>query len=581
MYMAAAALVIMGFRFIFPGEAAPLPLFSRNWRFVRGLLDLLNLFPALAFSALVVPFGLVSYEDYHTSFSPQFFRRLMAPVITAICAAALYGPVFFLALPMAMNAEANMRFKGELYRLAKERAQIHGRAGEWEEAAQFTGICDGVWPNSPDLAALKTEIQIRLAEGYYEREDLRAASRAAESAQSADVSSLPGQKQPVDAAEAISLSEAAYNQRRYYDSHWLATLGERLAKQGSPEAAQAARQAGRAWNQIESLAPTKQEENQYSLFNLKRSGYQAMNSGDWIRAYYIFRELTILTPNDPDAVNFFAASEKGTKEVAFFIDEMGLSLGEILTGAVFSLPGSSADSSAADSRVVLRFASLSSSADYAYGMGLEYLSFDAQSKPRASLIAPYVKLLPITLDGKNQVLVQMRALDRRDSKQRWEPQWVLGAPSGKGADAQITLDISFEDFLLLSQIRQGLSVLQIAELFEAAKIFGNAGYVSQIFEAEVLNRLGTALFFLPMAVFVIIIGWRFRAKSRPRYFFVLLLPVLPVVFNGVASLYRTVLNTAGIALILTFGFSAALAVFIAGLAVLFFISLIVLAAQHG
>jgi hypothetical protein len=578
LYMIAAALVIMGFRFIFPGspgEAAPLALFSRNWRLLRGLLEFFNLFPALAFSALVVPFGLVSYEDYHTSFSPRFFRRLMAPVITAICAAALYGIVFFLVFPVLKNHETNMRFKSELYRLAKERAQAHRKAGEWSEAAQFLGICNGVWPASPELASLAAEIQAHLAELQYDQEEgVAAALQSNGNERSAEVSGLPGQKQPVNAAEAIALSEAAYSQRRYYDAHWLATVGERLARQGSPEAANAARLAGRAWNQIESLAPTLREEKQYALFNLKRSGYQAMNAGDWIRAYYIFKDLRELTPEDPDAANFFAASEKGTKEVAFFIDEMGFSLGEILTGAVFSLP-------AAGGRAVLRFASLSSSADYAYGTGLEYLSFDAQAKPRTSLIAPYVKLLPITLDGKNQVLLQMRALDRHDSTQRWEPQWALGAPAGKGADAQITLDISFEDFLLLSQIRQGLSNLQIAELFEAAKIFGRAGYVPQVFEAEVLNRLGTALFFLPMAVFAIIIGWRFRAKNRPRYFFVLLLPVLPVVFNGLASLYRTVLNTAGIWLILTLGFSAALAVFIAGLAVSFFVSLIILAAQHG
>jgi hypothetical protein len=252
---------------------------------------------------------------------------------------------------------------------------------------------------------------------------------------------------------------------------------------------------------------------------------------------------------------------------------MGLSLGEILTGAVFSLPGGRGG------RAVLRFSSLSSSPDYAYGMGLEYLSLDAQARPLTRLQAPYAKLLPITIDGKPQVLVLMRALDRHDPGKSWEPEWNLGG--GPGAEARITLDISFENFLLLSQIRQGLANMQIGDLFTASKTFGAAGYVPQVFEAEVLNRLGTALFFLPMAVFSIIIGWRYRARSRPRYLFIVLLPILPVVFNGIAFLYRTVLNTAGIWLVLTLGFSAALGIFIAALAVSFFLSLIILAAQHG
>ncbi|MDR2923255.1 MAG: hypothetical protein LBU85_07935, partial [Treponema sp.] len=410
LYMLASILLIMGFRFIFPGSAAPLLIFARNWRLIRGVLSVFDMFPALAFSSLVIPFGFAAYEDYHTSFSPAFFKRLISPVTTAISAAVVYGLIFFLALPLAKNYEENLLFKGDLYRLAKERAQAAGRAGEWLEASQFLNICDNVWPNSPELATLRTETDIRLTEKNIEEEDEKAQARAAlAGGRSAETSSLPGQRQPVNAAEAIALGEAAFTEGRYYDSHWLATLGERLAVQGGPEAASAARLAGRAWNQIESLAPDSREERLYSLYNLKRSGYQAMNTGDWIRAFYIFQELAALTPDDPDAVNFFAASEKGTKEVAFFIDEMALSLGEILTGAVFSLPGG-----AAGSRAVLRFASLSTSQDYAYAMGIEYMGFDSRQRPFAGLQAPYAKLLPFSVDGKSQVLVMMRALDRND-----------------------------------------------------------------------------------------------------------------------------------------------------------------------
>ena len=56
---------------------------------------------------------------------------------------------------------------------------------------------------------------------------------------------------------------------------------------------------------------------------------------------------------------------------------------------------------------------------------------------------------------------------------------------------------------------------------------------------------------------------------------------MPVVFNGIAYLYRSVLNTLGIWLILTLGFSMALMVFIVVLSASFVISLIALAAQHG
>jgi cytochrome c biogenesis factor len=177
LYIGAAIVLVMGFRFIFPGETAPLPIFSSDWRLIRGALDLLGLFPALVFSALVVPFGIATYEDYPTSFSPKFFQRLIAPVVLAIAAAAVYGLVFFLLQPLARDFEQNMRYRGELYRLARERARLHAKEGEWLEASQFIGICDSVWPRSPELTMLRTDVDIHIDAAAFAAESERAEAR--------------------------------------------------------------------------------------------------------------------------------------------------------------------------------------------------------------------------------------------------------------------------------------------------------------------------------------------------------------------------------------------------------------------
>jgi hypothetical protein len=254
---------------------------------------------------------------------------------------------------------------------------------------------------------------------------------------------------------------------------------------------------------------------------------------------------------------------------------------------------------------VLRFSSLSTDSDYAYGTGFEYLSFDSQARPLIRLTAPYVKLLPVTLDDRHKVLVLMRALDRRDENERWEPEWFLGegdefypaepasaaqtraatqaaqVRAAQTGDAQIVLDISYEDFLILFRIRRGLSNLSIGELFSASKTIGTAGYIPHAFNVEILNRLGAVLFFLPLTIAALIIGWRFRAKNRPRYLFIPMLAVLPIVFHGVTRLYQTIFANLGIWLILSLDFSWALTIFIASAAALFVFLLIALAAQRG
>ncbi|MDR0455151.1 MAG: hypothetical protein LBH20_00520 [Treponema sp.] len=575
-YVAAASFLILIFRLIFPGEIAPLPIFTRNWRLIRALLDIIALFPALAFSALVLPFGIVSEDDNHPGYA-HIFQRLMSPLVTAICAAVLYAILFFLILPLTQNYEENLRYQGDMYRLAKERAEVHKQNGDWLEVSQFIGICDSVWKDSPETAELRSELEYHMDElrlggnRLSEKDSVRTLN-------SASLSALPGQREPVDAAEAVALGETALAEERFFDAHWLATLGGRIAKIGSPESTQASWLAARAWNQIESLHPTKTENRVYSIYQLKLSGYEAMVAGDWIRAYYIFKELLSLTPNDPDARNFFAACEKGTTEIAFFIDEMEVSVNETLTNVIFSLP---ARQNRGQDRSVMRVASFSFSSDYAYGTGIEYMVFDTDAHPLLHLQAPYAKFLPITLGDQERVIVLMRALDRNDRTRRWEPEWsAQNNTVYQPHMAQITLNIDYETFLMLPEMRQGLPSLHIDTLFAASDIAGETGYIPEVFEAEILNRLGSCLFFLPMSVVAIVIGWCYRAKRRPRYFFVLLLPVLPVVFNGMVYLYRIIFNSIGISLILNLGFSLALIALIAILAFSFILSLILLAAQR-
>jgi hypothetical protein len=577
-YVVAASLCILIFRLISPGEVPPLPVFARKWGLIQGVLDILALFPALAFSALVLPFGIASDEKSYRGFSPHLFQRMTPPLVTAISAAGLYALLFFLALPLAQNYEANLRYQGEIYRLAKERAQAHQQAGEWAEAYQFIRLCDSIWTNSPDIATLRSDIQAHIDESMVEEHHWATEDTSAKGLNSASISAIPGQGQPLKASDAIAMGETALRDGRMFDAHWLATLGERLAAVGSIEKTKAAQLAARAWNQIESQQPTNAEREAFAIYRLKLSGYQAMVSDDWILAYYIFKELLTLTPNDPDAENYFKASEKGTKEVAFFIDEMETSLGETLTGVVFSLPGGL---NREKERSVLRVASFSTHPDYAYGTGIEFMVFDPQSRLLLSLQAPYAKFLPITLDDQPQVLVMMHALNRYDKNIHWEPVWhALGKNPYSPDTAQIILNVSYETFLMLSEMRQRLPSLHINALFAAASIAGETGYIPEVFEAEILNRLGACLFFLPMAVIALIIGWSLRAKYSPRYFFVLSIPVLPLVFHGLTYLYRTVLNTVGISLIYNFGFSSALTVFIVILSISFVLSLIALAAQH-
>ncbi|AEF82444.1 hypothetical protein [Leadbettera azotonutricia] len=581
-YILAASLAILCFRLIYPGEAAPLAYFSRNWRLLRGALDIITLFPALALSALVIPFGTrIHPQEKLNPFSAKFLQSLQSSIWMAIAAAAIYGLLSFLALPAAKDYENKLNYQGQLYQQAKAQAQEHAVLGEWAEAAQFVSVCEGIWPQGEEIEKLRIESSIRAEEARLaqmkpaETTEKLSAGKKAEG--TAVWPNLPDQR-PMGVTEALAMAETALKEERYYDAHWLASMAGRLAdpenaKTLSAEGIIAARLASQAWNAVTSLEPNSRESEEYKIYRLKQSGYKALESKDWIRAYYIFLELLALTPADPDAEKYFGMAEEGTTTVAFFIDEMDLAMGEALTGAIFSLP-------LGMGRVVIRVSSLSTFSDSAYGIGAEILAFDRDGRPDWRMDAPYVKILPFTLDTGPRVTLLARALDRTDGTKRWEP-----AKEGLGENppdgAALTLNLSWDDFLLLSDIRRGTENLPVNELLEASRITGNFGYIPQVFEAELIRRFAQPIFFLPFAVLILVIGWRYRALKRPRYLAVPMMAILPLVFNGAVHFFGGFLNNAGIWAVINLGLTGAIAGFAIGAFVLLILSLIILAAQHG
>jgi hypothetical protein len=303
-----------------------------------------------------------------------------------------------------------------------------------------------------------------------------------------------------------------------------------------------------------------------------------MVSGDWIRAYYIFRELSELSPEDPDVANFLNMSEQGTAGVAFFIDEIEADIGENLTNTVFSIP-LTLEQGTPGSRVVMRTDSLFTYPDYSYAIGLEIIAFDQNNRPLYEMKAQYAKLIPMTVQEKSRLVILLRALSRDDEKIRWEPEWT-GSGSDPG-DVQITLDTAYEHFLRLSKARYGVDSLFLADLLAMSRDFGNYGYIPQVFQAEIIRRVSEPVILLPLSILAIIIGWRFRAKTRPKFLGIPMLVIIPVIFNGVVRLIQGLTNTLGLWMLLSLGFSTAVTVFIAGVGLLFILSLILVASQHG
>jgi len=564
-YILASGLVIMGFRFIFPSAPVPLAYYSVHWRLIQGFLEYIALFPALALTALVIPFGFKIYTiEENKRFSSSFLQSINGSIFTSIIATVIYGLLFSIALPIAQNYGSNLDFRGQLYYLAKERAEEYSREEKWDEVAEFIEICETIWPEGTEHAKLKLEAEIETEKDRFTRDFTPE-----------EAPTPVGNPEPVDATEALAMAQTAFNEKRYYDAHWLATLSGRLAGSGTLEETRATRLAGMAWTEVNSLAPNAQETDAFRNYRLKREGYEALVTNEWIRSYYIFLELQDITPDDPDVARYFALSENGLKNVAFFADEVSTTLERTLKGAhgaVFSFPLDLG-------RIVMRMNSLSFFTDSAYGIEAEIMAFDRYGQPLWGMEVPYTKILPLSLDSGPSLSFLLRALDRTGKTDPKEP-IITGYGETTPDNSEIVLRVSWDTFLLLSNLQRGLSSLSPADLRTAAKDLAACGYLPEVFESELLQRFVKPLFLLPLGIFAVAIGWRYRTSRRARYMAIPMLGILPVVFNGAVYFGRGWLGDLGILAVVSFGFNTAAIIFGAGIFVLFVVSLIMLASQH-
>jgi hypothetical protein len=595
-YLFLAVAVIMFFRLIVPGGDLPLKPFVAKWRLLRGVLTVVDWFPALILSAFVVPFAYRIKEDGDKVFIPGNIASLTASLICAVVASCVYGLLLFFVAPLTSDALDNMQAQTVLYN--KSRAAMRTllfKGGvlapgaltdtELSQTRQFLAVCEYVWPEKNDVAAEREEIYAEI-----EQRKLKTNGNGG-TTENPSLRSFTGQRQPVNAAEAFRFAATAMEEKRYYDAHWLAGLAGRLAPIGSVEQNAAGRLAAQAWAVLERFEPSADDIRAHDNYRRKREGYEAMTAQDWIRAYYIFLELKLLTSNDPDLEHFIAKCEEGIRTIAFFTDEVVMTSPLLKTDAVFSVPRVESGG-----RLVFRVGSISVFGDMAYVLNIEILGFDALRRPVYSVTAPYAKIVPITIGDRAKSVISMRALDREDKSLRWEPVWENGrdgnAPQGgiengggRIGGAELVIDMAYEDLLIASEAGIGGTEIgdtnyRFASLHAAGERLPDYGFIPEIFSILEIRSIAEPLMLLPFSVLAIILGWRYRVRARrARYVLFPMLVVLPVVFNTLVHLFRHLSNSFAAWAVLSFSLPVAIALTIGITAALFIIAVVVLAYQ--
>ncbi|MDR2491424.1 MAG: hypothetical protein LBD20_08500 [Spirochaetaceae bacterium] len=579
LYTLAALIIMLIFRSFVPqgldGLLHPaaqddiLPIYRRQVSLCGALLDWIRFFPALVMAALVMPYGLKpDYEPPEGRFSIVFLNKQKPAIMSAVAASAIMAILTLLVRPVLHNRLADIKTNSTVYRVSKENAEAYANNEDWAMALGFLALCQKIWPEkNPGLRPLEERIRIGQERLLY--------GRAKGAAAGAGGRGIPGEKQPVNAQEAIAFAKKALEEGRFYDAHWLANLAVRIARPGSVEAANGASAAAEAWNRISIMERSNEEMTLNSLYLQKRAGYEAMLSEDWIRAYYIFHDLSLAAPDDPDVIKYYAMCTEGIQQVAFFIDEINSIAGAEIENVVFSIPRLLDGGT-----MVLRTGYLSTLTGASYASRLYGAAYGPDGEPLFAVETPFAKFEPIFINGAWKTAVLLRAIDRGNSAVHWLPLWTGGENKIDGA-SQLLLDITYEDFLLAASGRRTIETYYLANFSAAASRLAPYGYVQEIFQTEIIRIISEPLMFLPLAIFSIIVGIRYRSRNRPRFSAIPMMIILPLVFDAVFLLILGTLEKFYTMAVIAAGMTAAAVCAISLIVLLIIASFLTLAAQHG
>lgn len=350
----------------------------------------------------------------------------------------------------------------------------------------------------------------------------------------------------MSASELVEAAQKALDNEDPFTAHYMALIAQRIAQRDNENREDAKRLAARAWEEISSLEPNREERRAYQFYNRKVSGYRALTRRQPVKAYYIFKELLEEKPGDRDVKKYYKESLEQARGISYFIDE---------AKRFRTNPGTRKIVYTDENKNLIFIEKLiiESGENWVYGVEIfNYKGFDKDSdkdpenQAPTHISAPYGKIA-------GQSLI-MRGIDRNVEGHSIEPV-VYNAHKDVSLPTVFTITPSLPQLLRLSREQEFLNRLNLPDLLSLQPVITQFGYPSYQFEVLTLMRILEPFLFLIFSVCALAFGWHTRVyKSGFPWLIVILAPLLPFILNKLIILYEYLHQLLFTAVVLQYGF---------------------------
>ena len=532
--------------FFMPSPEEILPFFSSSYWFSTFMLLFFQYFSTIHCSSLIISYSYsFSKLPTATNLKPNnfFLNELKSATILSLIFLLVFFSIQEAGIPSLKNSQLRNIELSKEYNdsvlIAKKlfsEKKYHEALYYFDFALQFDSKNEEL-TNLRDIASAKQE-DLSNYQGINHNNE--------------NTFSLVGEDKNLTAQNALLKAQNAFLNENWYDAHYYGTISSVLSDERNPDKNKALRIAADAWNILNQQVFSEKQRKENSLFSEKMKGYELVQQGSFLDAYYHFLSLIQKFPKDPDIQRYFNIAKQGVEESFFFTDEVSsFSFFNSKSNLFIKIPEQNNNFFILFAKKITNTNIINSSTSYLKDLSLIHVLVDKDSskntKIEYTVTTPYAKIIPITTktdDGDFiwKPLLLLHSVDREVSTIDFKPTITGTLPFN--SHSIIVMNIPIEELSVLSKTSLDVKTLPTFNLFSISNIAEQAGISPQVIFSEISYRLSTPIIFVIFSLLCLLWGWKYKVNPGRQFhfFWIIFIPVIFCVLYIIFDLLTTFIH---------------------------------------
>lgn len=359
---------------------------------------------------------------------------------------------------------------------------------------------------------------------------------------------------PHDVYELLKTARECFKNEDYFGAHYNSTMALNISSERDLNVSELKQIAAESWNKLTFPGEPKPTEEQ-KIFAKKLEGYASLINGDYLKSYYIFKNLSEQSKKlslDIDVATYLEKAEEFVKNSYFFIDETyNLVEFEKFNNVNFKIQNKDGSKTLVFIKGITPV--VETTENVLFFRNLTIMNVDSEGNVVSGCFDSYAKAFSISTDifeeetketlgisgFKYVPLVKLVSVDRKLEGVFNSPEKIENVEFSDFNNFMI-LPVSFENFELIQKASKGPENMNLLSLFKFVGISDEFGFSSDVFAQSLFNKMVFPFLILSLMILISVFAWNCRLNENQVFKFkwIIIFPFAGSIFY---LLYRIIL----------------------------------------